>query len=79
MSGPPKLLSMAQVVAYVKEKHGLDVSRQTVYNWAKLGRGDETLEFIVCRSSPVNMYTHTRRTTEEKVDAFLRRCGIIGG
>lgn len=73
------MLRLSDVQKYIQQRHGLEVSRQTIYNWVTLGRGGETLEFVMAKSNPINKYTHVRLTTEEKVDAFLRHCGIIGG
>lgn len=34
---PPKRLKLGEVPAYIYNKYGVEVSRQTVYNWAKKG------------------------------------------
>jgi len=34
---PPKRIKLSEVPSYVDEKYDIEVSRQTVYNWAKTG------------------------------------------
>ncbi len=66
---PLKRLRLAEVPAYVLTKHGLETSRQSVYNWMKLGVGGE---FLPTALSPgVCDYRPVRTTSAADVDAFL--------
>jgi hypothetical protein len=40
---PPTRLKLADVPTYLQQHHDLEISRQTVYNWAKKGRKGHTL------------------------------------
>lgn len=69
MSQPPKRLKLGQVPAYILERHGIKVSKQSVYNWVK-GVGVESLETFRIKSPNIR-YPFILTTTAEKVDAFL--------
>jgi len=57
-------MTLNEVPRYIRTKHFFDVSRQTVYNWAKLGvRG---IKLRTLKLGPRNILT-----TKEWVDAFL--------
>lgn len=62
-------MKLADVPAYVKEKTGVDRSRQTVYNWAKEG--------VTVAGQKFKLETETKLgqlfTRSEWVDAFLAR------
>lgn len=77
MSGPPTLLKIAAVVKYVKSKHGLEITRQTVYNWMAHGKKGTKLDFFDAKADPSSIYKTHRVTTQEKVDAFLSRSGLL--
>lgn len=74
---PSPLLKIAAVVKYVKSKHGLEISRQTIYNWMDTGRNGAKLEYFEAESDPSSIFKNIRVTTTEKVDAFLSRSGIL--
>lgn len=63
MSGPPKRIKLADAVRYVKEQHGIEVTRQTIYNWRKSGKQGRKLP---CVTAAGNIYT-----TEEALDDFV--------
>lgn len=59
-------MSAAQAAAYLLRKHGIKVTRQTVYNWMKTGRRGEVLKST---HDPIHGY----RTTVRNVDDFVSR------
>lgn len=59
----PKLIKLSEVPRHIRTKHGPDITRQTVYNWTKLG-----VKGIKLKSVKVGTYI---RTTKGWVDAFL--------
>ena len=65
MAGPPKKLKLADVPEYLATHYNINVSRQTVYNWARTGVGGDVLE---SRKHPRGRYTTTRW-----VDDFVAR------
>lgn len=73
---PSPLMKIAAVVKYVKSKHGLEISRQTVYNWMLHGRNGTKLDFFDVKADPSSIYKNTRVTTQEKVDDFIHRSGL---
>jgi hypothetical protein len=62
---PPKMIPLADVVPYLAERHGLNVTRQTVYNWARSGRRGQFLR--------TTRQAGQLRTTEGWVNDFLNR------
>jgi transposase-like protein len=54
---------MSDVPAYLDREHGIEVSRQTVYNWVKKGVRGTTLQTI---RKGGKLYT-----TEARVDDFV--------
>lgn len=60
---PPKLIKISEVPRYIRIKYGPDVTRQTVYNWARLGVKGTKL-----KTMKVGSFI---RTTKGYVDAFL--------
>lgn len=60
---PPKRLPLSHVPRYLIEEHGVEVSRQTVYNWAHKGLKGQKLHSI--------RVANTLYTTKEQVDAFI--------
>jgi len=43
---PPKRLTMTEAAVYVAREHGVIVTRQTLYNWAKNGRRGTKLRTV---------------------------------
>jgi len=67
VSQPPKhspLIKVSDVVQHLMERHHLDVSRQTVYNWIKDGKQGTCLQTV--------RKAGTLYTRKEWVDAFVR-------
>ena len=76
MSAPPKMMTLGQVPKYLKERYGMTLTRQSIYNWVKKGLRDDTLQTITIKGKPTSIHPTTIVTTEAWVDTFLRRCGI---
>lgn len=74
----PQLMKVGDVIAYIREKYGMEITRMTVYNWMKAGRHGEVLDFFATKAGPSSPFKTVKVTTPEKVDAFLRCSGIIG-
>jgi len=64
---PPAIrtMSLGQVPDYVLTKHRIKVTRQTIYNWTKQGRGGIILKVVTDGLG-------RRFTTEQWVDTFVR-------
>lgn len=60
---PPPRIRMCEAARHVRTKHHTDVTRQTVYNWAKTG-----VKGIVLKTVTVG---NRKLTTKEWVDDFL--------
>ena len=60
---PPKLVKLSEVVPYLEKKHNIEVTRQTVYNWAKMGKRNTVLKTA--------KRVGTLYTTERWVDEFI--------
>lgn len=58
---------MSEVPAYADREHDIEVTRQTVYNWAKKGKRGEKMRTV---RRPTGLYT-----TKGWVDEFLRAIG----
>lgn len=61
---PPKPLKLSEVVKYLADKHQIDVTRMTVYNWTRKGKKGHKLETFASK-------TGEARTTERAVDEFI--------
>jgi len=62
---PPKLLKINDAPAYIERKYGVEVTRQTMYNWIRRGVRGEKLR----STRKVNkLYT-----TEGWIDDFVDR------
>jgi hypothetical protein len=59
----PEALTIDDARAYIQRQHRLDVTRQTIYNWIKAGKGDVKLGSITRGGQ---MFT-----TEREVDVFM--------
>lgn len=59
----PKLLSMTDAAIYAAREHGVTVTRQTIYNWAKNGK--HGVHLTVVRKAGITY------TTERAVDEFI--------
>lgn len=59
----PKRLTMTEAAIYVAREHGVVVTRQTIYNWAKTGR----------KGTKLRMWKKAGRrfTTERAIDDFV--------
>lgn len=64
----PTPMKISEAVAHIKEKHGLTVTRQTVYNWTKAGKKGLILKAI--------KRAGTTLTTKEWVDTFVANAGL---
>lgn len=64
---PPKRLALGDVPAYIERTHGVNFTRQTVYNWAKKGKRGMKLWTTTVAGQ---LYT-----TEEQVDEFFIQLG----
>lgn len=64
---PPKKLKLSEVPAYLDRQHEIEVTRQTVYNWAKNGKRGTKLRTV---TKAGKLYT-----TENWVDDFLASIG----
>ena len=65
------VLTLSKVARYVKEKHGLNISRMTPYNWAKIGIRGEKLK--------AGRAGWKILATKAAVEDFLIRTGLAGG
>jgi len=61
--GPPTTLKIADVPTFVKRTTGIDITRQTAYNWRKYGKQGTKLQ---ATKTAKGYYT-----TEDKVRDFL--------
>lgn len=61
---PPKRLTLAEAAAYVLEKYNKPCTRQTIYNWAKVGLRVETTG------------TYGKYTTTTWIDSHLSCLGV---
>ena len=64
---PPQRITLGQVAGYVRSKHYFNISRQTAYNWAKIGIRSTKLRTVGL--------AHHMLTTKGWVDEFLAQCG----
>jgi hypothetical protein len=62
---PKELKMLSEVPRYIRIKHGPDFTRQTIYNWAKVGVRGTKLKTV-----QVGCFI---RTTKNWVDEFLAR------
>lgn len=58
------MLGVGEVVRRVKKTYGIDITRQTVYNWVKRGKGGTFL--------PATKLAGTLRISPENLHAFIR-------
>lgn len=66
---PPQRVMLSMAARHVRTKHHMDVTRQTIYNWAKTGVGGVKLRVI---------QTGNRKyTTKEWVDEFLNHLASV--
>lgn len=65
---PPKLISMREALELVQKGHKIHVSRQTVYNWARLGKHNVKLRTVTRAGQ---LYT-----TPQWVEQFVSSCGL---
>jgi hypothetical protein len=77
--GKAEQLTFGQVVAYIKRKYGMTVTRQSIYNWTNpsMGVNDEHLKFqSITSPTPTNPNRVLKVTTESEVDTFLMRSSL---
>lgn len=72
-------LKIGAVPKYLKERYQLDVSRQTVYNWMKTGRKQETLKYAHVKNPEGSHIAFTVFTTVEWLEDFFARSGVRDG
>jgi hypothetical protein len=65
---PPRRITLSEVPHYIRCKYCFDVTRQTVYNWAKVGIKGEKLR--------ISRMGRNFLTTKEWIDEFLDRVEI---
>ena len=64
---PPKRMKMSDVPGYVHQQYSIEVTRQTVYNWAKTGIRGVQLKTV---RKAGKLFT-----TKGWVDAFVQSTG----
>lgn len=65
----PTTLKLGEVPAFLEKKYGVKVSRQSVYNWTKIGRRNATLRVS---KLPGGIIT----TTDEWISTFFYQAGV---
>jgi hypothetical protein len=72
----PNRIKAVDVPGYVFGRYGLEISRQTVYNWMLIGRNNEKLRYEDIPNPAGSRFTFVRYTSREWVDQFLAAAGL---
>ena len=72
----PQAIKLAAVPNFLMDRYGLEVTRQTIYNWANKGLRDEKLQTMLIQGKPTAKHPKIRVTTAAWITAFLLRCGV---
>lgn len=63
------LIPLSAALKYIADRYGFKISRQTIYNWVKLGINGNQLE--VWSVPAVGRYPLRQMTSRQAVDDFL--------
>jgi len=67
-------MTVAEVVGYMRDKQGIEVTRHTVYNWMRKGVNNETLQHTTVPNKKW-ITQNVCVTTKEWLHDFFRRIG----
>lgn len=73
---PVVKLQVGAVLEYIKREYASEVTRQTVYNWIKLGKNGVFLPADAIKGCDPITRGSNYVTTTEHVDAFLASLGV---
>jgi len=72
----PARIKAVDVPGYVFGRYGLEISRQTVYNWMRIGRNNEKLRYEDDPNPIGSRFAIVRYTRREWVDQFITAAGL---